>query len=448
MGGGKLRAKTRCRDASLWRAIQPNHQSRRFITSAPAIPVSADLRPQRIPLDRWEWRVIFALLGSTLLKIVWAASSAGTADPIFFFMFAGSARTTGLIRLYNDCELFNHTPLTGGFIVVLHWMSGGDRLMFAFLLRLASIVADAVLVAALLFVRRKTGKPPWWALMLFAASPVSIMVSGFHGNVDPIMVLFLFLAAVACLGESAVLCGLLFGLACNVKVVPILFGPVFLFYWLARGKAWRFAAASGALIVLGSAWPLLQCPAVYLHHVFGYSSSWGVWGISYWLMESGARDFQTVNLQSWTHAEVLVAQALKVIIVTGICVFGWRRRRVDGAGIFSTMALAWLVFFVFAPGIGVQYMVWGAPFILMLSPRWSVAVTAAASLFLAVFYQAESTDHHFPWFLVFPKGVETPLWSAWGNVAWITFAMLLVWAVWQYWSGALNEKYSTPAEDS
>ena len=37
--------------------------------------------------------------------------------------------------------------------------------------------------------RSKLGNaPPWWTLILFAASPVSLMISGFHGNVDPVMV--------------------------------------------------------------------------------------------------------------------------------------------------------------------------------------------------------------------------------------------------------------------
>ena len=42
-----------------------------------------------------------------------------------------------------------------------------------------------------------------WAAVMLAASPVSLMVSGYHGNTDPVMVMFLFLAGVACVdGKS------------------------------------------------------------------------------------------------------------------------------------------------------------------------------------------------------------------------------------------------------
>src|SRR6185295_16024848 len=114
-----------------------------------------------------------------------------------------------------------HTPLTGGFAWLLYHIAGDDKLQFAFLLRLASIIADIAVVVALLRWRAKLGNfPPWWALIVFAASPVSLMVSGFHGNVDPIMVALLFLATIAAACERPVLCGVLFGLAANVKIVP------------------------------------------------------------------------------------------------------------------------------------------------------------------------------------------------------------------------------------
>jgi hypothetical protein len=377
--------------------------------------------------------VLLVLLAATVVKLVWAAMSTGTSDAVTFFIFTESIRESGLIHLYHESALFNHTPLTGGFTTGLNWLAGGELAPFVFLLRLMCILADAGMVIALLAVRRKTGKPPWWALMLFAASPVSIMVSGFHGNVDPIMTLLLFLAAVACLDGRAVLCGLLFGLACNVKVAPLLFGPVFFFHWLARGKGWRFAAASGGLMLLGSAWPLLQCPEVYLPHVFGYSSSWGVWGITYWCMHTGAEYFQPRGFQLASPAQALVIQALKVIIIGGVGLVGWKRRAGKPEDIFTTLAMAWAVFFVFAPGVGVQYMVWGAPFILLFSARWYAVVTASSSLFLAMFYQSASRGGHFPWLLVFPTGNQASYWIAWGNVAWITFILVLVSAIRQYW---------------
>ena len=47
----------------------------------------------------------------------------------------------------------------------------------------------------LIRLRGKLGGPPWWAIALFALSPVAFMVSGFHGNVDSVLAFLLLVAA-------------------------------------------------------------------------------------------------------------------------------------------------------------------------------------------------------------------------------------------------------------
>ena len=174
--------------------------------------------------------VIGVLILMTLLKMLWALNSAGSVDMVLFYNFGKGVDQYGLTEIYRMDEKFNHTPLTGGFAWLLHRIAGDDKMQFAFLLRLASIIADVAVVGALLRWRAKLGNlPPWWALIVFAASPVSLMISGFHGNVDPIMIALLFLATVAAANERPMLCGLLFGLASNVKIVPIVLSPVFFF---------------------------------------------------------------------------------------------------------------------------------------------------------------------------------------------------------------------------
>ena len=152
-------------------------------------------------LDRLSPRtLVLALLGlATAVKTLWATTSVGTTDAVLFFHFGRSIQSHGLARMYVIDKVFNHTPFTGWTMRMLYLISQGDYLHFAEGLRMLCILADIAMVLGLLHVRKLTGKPPWWALCLFAASPVSIMVSGFHGNIDPIMVMFLFLAAVAVL---------------------------------------------------------------------------------------------------------------------------------------------------------------------------------------------------------------------------------------------------------
>src|SRR5439155_27219893 len=99
----------------------------------------------------------------------------------------------GLDYMYRAGPAFNHPPVTGEFFgLVYHiaaWITPpvahAVPHSFPLLLRLPSIIADALALLILLRLYQKTGNPTVWSLALFAVSPVYFMVSGFHGNVDP-----------------------------------------------------------------------------------------------------------------------------------------------------------------------------------------------------------------------------------------------------------------------
>ena len=86
-------------------------------------------------------------------------------------------------------------------------------------------------------------------------------------------------------------------------------------------------------------------------------------------------------------------------------------------GVFSTLTLSWAVFLVFAPGFGVQYLVWIAPFLLVHSERWFAIYTAAASIALFVFYTAISKG--LPWdHGILPLGPTLDYWRPWLLLPW------------------------------
>ncbi len=429
------------------------------MTAAEASPIPSPARTRA---------VLLTLLGVTLLKILWAFNSAGSVDAVLFFNFARGIEEHGLTPLYGMDEKFNHTPLTGGFAVFLYRAAGGDPaahaqnhaprsdsdiqerqkvlLRFALLLRLASIAADIAVVAGLLRWRALLGnRPVWWALILFAASPVSLMVSGFHGNVDPIMVAALFFATVAAAHGRPALCGLLFGLAANVKIVPIVLAPVFFFFWFARSGAWRFVLSSGAVMLAGWSLPLLVCPRDFLHNVFGYGSTWGVWGVTHLLRITGWEEVQKIDFKGLTPAQNMIAAVLKFATIGGIATVGWLRRKAAPVEFAASIGMAWLVFFICAPGVGVQYMVWAAPFRLLLTARGYAVITAAATVFLCVFYHSTSQGR-WPWFFALPRGPEAPLWSAWGSLAWLSFVGVFITLVWRRRQVAAESRCTFVAE--
>ena len=154
--------------------------------------------------------------------------------------------------MYRLDRNFNHPPITGEFFgLVYHiaaWITPpAAHAMphsFPFLLRLPSIIADVLALLILWRLHQKTGNPPVWSLALFALSPVAFMVSGFHGNVDPIMVCLLLVATYFCVEENLLLSAMFLALACAIKIIPLFLVPAFFFFWFNRGakSGLKFAA--------------------------------------------------------------------------------------------------------------------------------------------------------------------------------------------------------------
>ncbi len=385
--------------------------------------------------SRRETLAVFGILAAaTILKIAWALSSIGSSDTWIFYHFGTVLQRSPLRALYQ-VPIFNHTPLTGVFVRTLFAISHGNLQDFATLLRIPGILADVGLVMGMWHVRRVTGRPPLWALCLFAASPVSMMVSGFHGNVDPVMVMLLFFAGIAVLHGTPGLCGVLFAAACNVKMMPILFTPIFVFYWWARGwrPALRFAVPFALVMIAGSAVPLIECPQLYIRNVFGYGGYWGGWGITYWLTHTGAPTMQESNFTLLGPAQRLIVSSLKAVIIAATLAFGWRRRRLEPVELFGTFGAVWAVFYVFAPGGAVQYMVWFAPFVLLLAPRWWAALTLLSSAYMFMFYHSTS-KWTFPWHFALSTPNEVHYWLPWTHPVWGAFIAFLIAGCRQWWT--------------
>jgi uncharacterized membrane protein len=264
------------------------------------------------------------------------------------------------------------------------------------------------------------------------------MISGFHGNVDSLVPLGLLLAGAACVGEEAALCGLFIGLSCQVKIIPILLAPVFFFFWWQRGKARAFTLTAAAIGLIGWLLPLLAIPGIFLRNVLGYSSIWGVWGVTYLLRITDAPALRGIAFATLTPTQSLIIAALKIIVVAGVLALAWRRRAVAAEGVFTTLALAWTVFFVFAPGFGVQYLVWLAPFFLFLSERWYLALTAASSVALFEFYTICAGG--LPWDKAFLVQQVAERWTPWLVLPWAVLAACLGASVW-----ALRAKVESPS---
>jgi hypothetical protein len=345
---------------------------------------SAASRFRTRPL-KWSPALIITAAGiiAAALKIYCAATTFGSCDVTIHCRFGQIVDSMGLDYMYRLDRNFNHPPVTGEFFGLIYhiatWITPSATQAvphsFPFLLRLPSIIADALALLILWRLHQKTGNPPVWSLALFALSPVAFMVSGFHGNVDPIMV---------CLFAAV------FGLSC-------------------------LAVWSEALV--GS-------PFYFFRNVLGYSSYAGGWGITYWCVFFLRALHFDVTLQSLNRLLPLLT-VLKLVVVALAITLSWLRRKQSGSGFLGTIALCWICFAIFAPGFIPYYLVWMAPFVLLYSSPWYVILTVASSIYLFAYYNMMS--HGIPWYASDPS--VRPAWNDWGTIPWFVVVAIAICAM-------------------
>ena len=340
-----------------------------------------------------------------------------------FYNFGRFISEHGLLAQYLATPEFNHTPLTGWFCALILRHRARRRLQFA--AALAGNRRGLFRGRAVLLRWRETDRqPPWWALALLALSPVNFMVSGFHGNVDSVLAWLLLLAARECERGRAVWCGLFFGLACQVKIIPLLLAPAFFFFWLhrGRGRAFFLTATAQDSPRCGPCRSMV-CRGTFLTRSLGYSSNWGSWGVT-WLLRipRGGPRWRRVGFQNLTTVQVVCFRLEGVVVADGAG-FAWRRARLPGVRIAAHAHAHLGGVFCLRRRRGGQYLVWFAPFFWwiqrggMRSLRWPARCFCLRS------------TRRFGRSPLVSRRVDRellPQWVAWTVLPWLTVAAYLL----------------------
>ncbi len=387
------------------------------------------MRGVRAPAWRPPLPVVVALLVGTLLKCWLAATTYGSNDVYAYERFAIWGAALG-VDIYHAAWDFNHPAM------LLHLLRGLDALTawtglpFAWWLRSLSALADVgtlLLTGALLADSRESDVTAR-ALMLAALSPVMILVAGYHGNTDSLM-LCLVLAAVWCAerDKSPVLVGIVLGLAMGVKIVPIILVPVFFLQQPWWGRRFAFLGALTGTMLLTWLPYIAEDPVVIAQHVFGYRSLDGIWGIPYLLRVfapegSGLRVLLDL---------IPVSGALVLVLSCGLAALWMHLGLRDRPRLFAQVGLIVALFLAGSSGFGVQYLLWLVPFTVALGavPALLFHVTAGAFVFAAYDVWAGGR----PWYLSdsnavgpWPADVEPAQVLAWLA----TCGMLLLYVRW------------------
>src|SRR5207249_11607606 len=125
---------------------------------------------------------------------------------------------------------YNHPPLVGWMLVLFNRLTDLG-VSFRFLIRVPATLSDVV-TSVLVFELVRARRPLHEATvagLLVASSPALVIISGYHGNTDPIFVMLALTSLYLLVNErSGFLAGLAFAAAISVKIVPIVTLPVVL----------------------------------------------------------------------------------------------------------------------------------------------------------------------------------------------------------------------------
>lgn len=367
---------------------------------------------RKAPVIRGRWLVGLAAIIALVPKLAMAATTYGTNDTGHWRDFVLGVRQAGPIGIYGlhfQYSLYNHPPLIGYFLELVSG-AGHLGLPWSFTIRAVASLADvasAFLVFELVRARRGLLEGAL-AGVVVAASPVLFVISGFHGNTDPIFVLFTLLSVYLLADRQRPgLAGAAIAIALSVKIVPIVAVPVLLLFAVRHGRTTAVRFCAGLAVVFVVLW----APALLLEwgpitkNVLGYQgiaiSHWGLAQFGHWAGDT-----------SWVDWLDGPGRSLLLAISAGLpALFVWRRPEavVEGVGVALVGVL------LLSPAFGTQYLVWAAAASLLLGLRIGAAYNLLAGALLIVVYTRWNGG--LPW----DGGRATQFTageSAFGEVAW------------------------------
>ena len=343
-------------------------------------------------------RWLFAVLAiSTAIKLYLALFTLGTTDVDAFTdqlikvreLGSGTYHVRGVFG-----NPFNHPPPMIHVLKALGFLADISGWPFRFWLRLLPTLADigSVLLMSRLLENRKDR---FSLLLALTLCPISIIVNGYHGNTDCLMIAFVLLAIyLTQFRKSILLGGLAFGMACCVKIVPIIFVPALILYLPDLRSRLKFSVAAVGFFLLSSLPYIAQEPTTIIKSVFGYGSIYGSWGFPQLLaifsnVQYAHQPYEPLGI----HA--VFASILKYLAISLICAVSiWMNLRKSRPGLVMQCGTIVSLFLFLTPGFGPQYLVWLVPFVAALGFREALAYYCVGGLYLAYKYFgfAESTS--------------------------------------------------------
>jgi hypothetical protein len=297
----------------------------------------------------WIWLGL-GLVGCALRGWVWW-NSIGSNDILLWSSHAQSILSVGVARTYEGVPLFNHPPIMGIYAAHAWAWSHGDFLKFSRYIKIPGLTGEALTLWALW---RFAG---YRAFLAYAWLPAAILVSAYHGSTDCLCAALVLVAAISFDRKQYFLSGLLWSAALNVKLIPLVLVPVVV---LSAPKIRDFIRlAIGATIgLLSFIPPALTAGHAMYRNMIAYHPVASNWGITALLNTAGRRPSLHAASAAVLHWYGTGGRYILLASVLAVALLSKFRCRLP---MTMQAALGSALFLVFAPGFGIQYVVFAAP---------------------------------------------------------------------------------------
>ena len=340
-----------------------------------------------------RWLIIAAVAISFAVKMALAVQTYGTNDALTWEADLEKIRSEGGLTLYRDGVIphrggalfskqrFSHPPFMIRTISAWGWLADKTGFPLRFWIRLTCGLADVVSVILLLRILNALRTSlSLVSVLLVILSPISILISGFHVNTDPIMVSFVLLSIYLVQRGSPVwLAGCAMGMAINIKIVPILFIPAACMYLRDWRKALAFSGGIGIVVGMGSIPEVLQDPLTIWNGLSGYSSGLYIWGTSRLSWALLPENLYTV----YSHS----LKTVMLAAILGVSVWMNTKKPIP---LILQIAFVSFLFFSLTPGFAVQYLAWLVPWSVLLGMGQATLFHALSGAFLFLLYHRAS----------------------------------------------------------
>ena len=390
--------------------------ARRPVSAGGGIRAPGDLGSAEID------RTIAIILAGVVLRLLVSFVSIGTNDIFSWQRFADQMAAHGLLWMYERDPLWNHPPLMGYLAEGVRGLASALQWPFPPTFKLVPILADAVSAWLLWVVCLEESRDAATArrvLLLFVFSLNAILVSGYHGNTDPLVGCLVLAACVACDRGAFFRGGLLLAGAINVKLIPLLVIPLVIARADSRHVR-RFAGglALGLLPFVPIVWHVGDD---FVRNAVAYRSNFDNWGIPLAIRALAPLGFPAAT----DVGAALYVRLGPILIIGAVMGLAAYARWKQWSSVYDRAALGLAIFLVLAPGFGVQYTAILGPVLFAASLRWGGGWALSSGVFALAVY-ATFSDGTFPLYSHFNSPFHWPAAAA-GVVAW-TLLACFIWA--------------------